>query len=193
MFSGLKIGFAFTGSHCTITEVLPYLQLLKDQGGIITPIFSPAVSNTNSRFGKAEDLKRKVMEITGVEPLTTMVEVEPIGPQKLLDLILVAPCTGNTLAKLALGIADTSVTLACKAQLRNNRPVVLAISTNDGLGSNARNLAILLNKKNIYFVPFGQDSPQHKQNSLIAKLALIPETIAAAMEHRQLQPLLVEY
>jgi dipicolinate synthase subunit B len=191
MFSGLRIGFAITGSHCTIAEVLPAMRILVDKGATVTPVFSPAVRDTDTRFGKAEDLRRGIMSITDREPLTTLAEVEPIGPQKLFDLILVAPCTGNTLAKLALGITDTSVTLACKAQLRNNRPVIIAISTNDGLSANARNLAILLNKKNIYFVPFGQDAPQVKQTSLIAKMSLIPDTIMEAMEHRQIQPVLI--
>lgn len=193
MLSGLKIAFAMTGSHCTIVEVLPVMRILADEGAIITPIFSAAVRDTDTRFGTATDLRRDIIGITGAEPLTTMVEVEPVGPQKLFDLVLVAPCTGNTLAKLALGITDTCVTLACKAQLRNNRPVVIAISTNDGLGANARNLGTLLNKKNIYFVPFGQDTPQTKQTSLIAKMSLIPETIIEAMDHRQLQPVLITF
>jgi dipicolinate synthase subunit B len=193
MISGLKIGFAMTGSHCTIAEVLPAMKVLAEAGAAVTPIFSASVRDTDTRFGTAANLRSEVFAITGSEPLTTMVEVEPIGPQKLLDLILVAPCTGNTLAKLALGISDTCVTLACKAQLRNNRPVVIAISTNDGLGTNARNLGILLNKKNIYFVPFGQDTPQIKQTSLVAKMSLIPETIQEAMAHRQLQPVLINF
>ncbi len=191
MFTGLQIGFAITGSHCTVNEVLSVMQILVDGGAIITPIFSPAVRDTDTRFGKAEDVRSKVVAITGKEPLTTMVEVEPIGPQKLFDLVLVAPCTGNTMAKLAQGITDTCVTMACKAQLRNNRPVVIAISTNDGLSANARNLAVLLNKKNVYFVPFGQDAPEMKQASLVAKMNLIPETLMGAMEQRQIQPVLV--
>jgi dipicolinate synthase subunit B len=193
MLSGLKIGFAITGSHCTIAEVLPVMKVLAEGGAIITPIFSPAVRDTDTRYGTAADLRREVIAITGSEPLTTTVQVEPIGPQKLFDLVLVAPCTGNTLAKLALGITDTCVALACKAQLRNNRPVVIAISTNDGLGANARNLGALLNKRNIYFVPFGQDTPQTKQTSLVAKMNLIPETIMEAMDHRQLQPVLITF
>ncbi|MGE5581223.1 MAG: dipicolinate synthase subunit B [Bacillota bacterium] len=192
-FSGIKLGFALTGSHCTIDEVLPQMELLQKEGAQITPIFSPAVLTTDSRFGKAEDLYKKVTAITGKEPFSTMVEVEPIGPRKLLDVMLVAPCTGNTLAKLALSITDTCVLLACKAQLRNNRPVVIAISTNDGLSANARNLGILLNKKNIYFVPFGQDAPETKETSLVAKMNLIPETLLAALDHRQLQPVMMSF
>lgn len=193
MLSGLKIGFAMTGSHCTIGEVLPVMKVLAGEGAAITPIFSASVRDTDTRFGTAADLHREVVAVCGTEPLTTMVEVEPIGPRKLFDLVLVAPCTGNTLAKLALGITDTSVSMACKAQLRNNRPVVIALSTNDGLGANARNLGTLLNKKNIYFVPFGQDTPKTKQTSLMAKMDLIPETIREAMNHRQLQPVLVTF
>ncbi len=192
-FAGIKIGFGLTGSHCTIAEVLPYLKQLKDEGAEITPIFSPAVLTTNSRYGTAKELLQEVTQITGEEPLATIVEVEPIGPQKTLDVMVVAPCTGNTLAKLALGITDTSVTMACKAQLRNNRPVVLAISTNDGLSANARNLGTLLNRKNVYFVPFGQDAPQSKQASLNAKTSLIPETILEALNQRQIQPLLISF
>jgi dipicolinate synthase subunit B len=192
-FDGIRIGFALTGSHCTIAEVLPYMQSLKDEGASITPILSPAVQETDTRFGKAADWYQQVMVIAGKEPFTTMQQVEAIGPQKLLDLILVAPCTGNTLAKMALGITDTCVLLAAKAHLRNNRPVVLAISTNDGLGANARNIGTLINRKNIYFVPFGQDSPENKQNSLIAKMKLIPETVLAALDGRQLQPVMVGY
>lgn len=190
-FSGIKIGFAMTGSHCTIADVLPYMQLLIDEGAKVVPILSPAVVNTDTRFGKAKDLWQTLSAMTGATPLTTLVEVEPIGPKGLFDVVLVAPCTGNTMAKLALAVNDTAVTLACKSQLRNNRPVVLAIATNDALSGNARNLGTLLNRKNIFFVPFGQDAPTVKENSLIAKMSLIPETILAALEGRQLQPVLV--
>ena len=190
-FTGIKLGFALTGSHCTIADVVPQMQLLKDEGAEITPIFSPAVLNTDSRFGKAADLFRQVTAIAGKEPLAAMVQVEPIGPQKLLDLILIAPCTGNTLAKMASGVTDTCVLLACKGHLRNNRPVVIAVSTNDGLSANAQNLGILLNRKNIYLVPFRQDAPQAKPSSLVAKMDLIPETLLAAIDGRQLQPVMV--
>lgn len=192
-FSGIKIGFALTGSYCTILTVLPHIKDLVAEGADILPILSPAVRNTDTRFIKADDLYEKLVEITGKEPISTMVKAEPIGPQKLVDIMVVAPCTGTTLAKLALGLSDTSVTLACKSQLRNSRPVVLAISTNDGLGTSAKNLAALLNKKQVYFVPFGQDAPNIKQNSLIAKMDLIPETLLAARENRQLQPVLIDY
>jgi dipicolinate synthase subunit B len=192
-FFGIKIGFAITGSHCTIANVLPYIQVLMDEGARIIPILSSSVVNTDTRFGKARELIEHLTGITGEKPFSALTEVEPIGPKGLLDVVVVAPCTGNTLAKLAQGISDTTVTLACKAQLRNSRPVVLALSTNDGLSTNARNLGTLLNRKDLYFVPFGQDSPLAKQNSIIAKMDLIPDTILAALEHRQLQPLLISY
>ncbi len=192
-FNNLKIGFAITGSHCTIAEVLPLMQLLKDEGAQVTPILSQAVITSDTRYGTAEELRQKIIDITGENPLVTLVDVEPIGPKKLLDLVVVAPCTGNTLAKIASGITDSSVVLACKAELRNNRPVVIAISTNDGLSANAKNLGTLLNRKNIFFVPFGQDAPETKQASLIAKMSLLPETILEALRFRQIQPLLITY
>lgn len=192
-FTNLKIGFAITGSHCTIAETLPYLQLLKDEGAQVIPILSQAVVTNDSRYGTAEELRQKIIDITGENPLVTLVDVEPIGPKKLLDIVVVAPCTGNTLAKLTMGVTDSTVLLACKAELRNNRPVVIAISTNDGLSANAKNLGMLLNRKNIFFVPFGQDAPQTKQASLIAKMSLLPETILEALQNRQIQPLLVSY
>jgi dipicolinate synthase subunit B len=192
-FSGLKMGFAITGSHCTIANVLPYIQSLSDEGARITPILSTTVANTDTRFGTARDLVAQLTGITGERSLTTLAEVEPIGPGELFEVIIVAPCTGNTMAKLALGLSDTAVTMACKAQLRNSRPVVLALSTNDGLSANARNLGILLNRREIYLVPFGQDAPTVKECSIISKLDLIPDTILAALEHRQLQPLLISY
>jgi dipicolinate synthase subunit B len=192
-FAGIKIGFALSGSHCTIPNVLPYIKLLKEEGATVVGILSPAVLNTDTRFGKATEVLEKLKAITGEALLTTLSDVEPVGPQDWFDIVVVAPCTGNTLAKMALGITDTAVTLACKSQLRNNRPVVLSIATNDGLSGNARNLGVLLNRKNIYFVPFGQDAPATKENSIVAKMNLIPETILAALDHRQVQPLLVSY
>lgn len=192
-FSGIKIGFGLTGSHCTIGQVLPVLQSLKDEGAELLPIFSKTVQTTDTRFGKAKDLWDEVSRIAGKQPLTELVEVEPIGPQGLVEAMVVAPCTGSTLAKIAQGISDTPVTLACKAHLRNNRPVVLAISTNDALSANAPNLGVLLNRKNIYFVPFGQDAPKTKQTSMTARMDLLPETVLEALSHRQIQPLIISY
>ncbi len=188
-----RIGVALTGSHCTIEAILPQLEKLALAGADLYPIFSPAVQQTDTRFGTAEAVRQAVEKITGRSPWISIVEAEPIGPRKLLDLLLIAPCSGNTLAKLANGIVDTGVLMAAKAHLRNGRPLLISISTNDGLGLNAPNLARLLSTKNIYMVPFGQDSPAGKPNSLVAKAGLISEAAEAALAGRQLQPLLVSY
>lgn len=188
--AGVRVGFGLTGSYCTIPEVIPALRQLRAAGAELFPIASPYVLQTDTRFGKGEELHKTLVEITGREPWQSLVEVEPIGPKRLLDLIVVAPCTGTTLSHLAHGVSNTVVTLACKAQLRNERPVVLAISTNDGLGANLLNLGMLLNRKFIYFVPFGQDEPDRKPNSLVAKMELITPTVIHALAGKQLQPLL---
>ncbi|HPU00689.1 MAG: dipicolinate synthase subunit B [Firmicutes bacterium] len=186
-----RIGVALTGSHCTIEAIMPQLEKLAQAGAQLFPILSPAVQTTDTRFGTAAEVRRKIEQVTGREPWTSIVEVEPIGPQKLLDLLLIAPCSGNTMAKLANGIVDTAVLMAAKAQLRNGRPLLLSISTNDGLGLNAPNLARLLNTKHIFMVPFGQDNPAEKPNSLVAKADLVLPAAEAALEGRQLQPILV--
>jgi dipicolinate synthase subunit B len=191
--NGLKIGMAITGSHCTLHEITGVLQRLVDEGADVTPIISYAVETMDTRFGKAEDWKKKFSEITHKDLINTIPGAEPIGPQKKLDCLVIAPCTGNTLAKLANGITDTPVLMAAKAHLRNQRPLVIAISTNDGLGLNARNIGTLLTTKNLYFVPFGQDSPVNKANSLVAHMNMVPETIQLACEGKQIQPLLVDY
>jgi len=191
LLKGKKIGVALTGSHCTIDAILPQFRILARAGAELYPILSPAVQFTDTRFGSAEVLRREIVQITGREPWLSVVDVEPIGPKKLLDLLLIAPCSGNSMAKLARGISDSAVLMAAKAQLRNGRPLLLAISTNDALGLNASNLAVLLNTKNIYMVPFGQDSPTGKPNSMVARPDLIAPAAAAALEGRQLQPLLV--
>lgn len=191
-FSGKTIGFAMTGSHCTHDQVLPQMVRLVELGAHVIPILSHTVATVDSRFGTAEDWKRKVYEITGEKPLTTIPEVEPLGPSEKLDCLVIAPCTGNSIARLANALTDSPVLMAAKAQMRNHRPVVLAISTNDALGLNAINLAKLLTAKDIYFVPFGQDQPYKKPKSMIAQMELIPQTCMSAMEGRQFQPLLVE-
>ena len=190
-FDGMKIGFALTGSHCTLAEVIQIIDQLKKEGADITPIISYSVDQMDTRYGEAIYWKTKLKEITGKEPLRTIPEVEPIGPQKLFDCVVVAPCTGNTLAKMANGISDTPVLMAAKAHLRNLGCVVLAVATNDGLGTNAKNIGILLSTKNIYLVPFGQDSPINKTNSLVAHMNKIPDTILAALQGKQIQPILV--
>jgi dipicolinate synthase subunit B len=188
---GLKIGFALTGSSCNFSKVFPIIEDLAKKGVDIYPIISHAVDTFDTRFGTAEEWKIRLKEITGKELIKTIVEAEPVGPKLKLDVLVVAPCTGNTTAKLANAITDTPVTMACKAHLRNQRPLVLAVATNDGLGANAKNIGLLLNTKNVYFVPFGQDDPFNKPNSLIAKFEKIEETILAALEGKQLQPVLV--
>ena len=190
---GLQIGFALTGSYCTLEKVLPQVEELVQMGAEVFPIVSSSISSSRTRFGEPAYWLNRLREITKKKEISTIAEAEPIGPKSYLDIIVVAPCTGNTLAKLAHGIVDSPVLMALKAQLRNQKPVVLAISTNDGLSMNARNLGLLLNTRNIYFVPFGQDNPEEKQNSLVAHMDRIPDTIIAALEGRQPQPLLVEY
>ena len=185
------IGFALTGSFCTYRKVIPEIQKLKATGANVIPIMSEISSSTDTRFGKASDFINEIEEITENKVITTIKDAEPIGPKKILDLLIVAPCTGNSISKIANGIADTSVTLAVKAHLRNLRPVVIAVSTNDGLSGNAKNIGLLMNRRNIYFVPFGQDDYKGKENSLVAKMDLIVPAIENALEYKQIQPLLV--
>ncbi|MBQ2613874.1 MAG: dipicolinate synthase subunit B [Clostridia bacterium] len=187
----ITIGFGLTGSYCTFQKVIPQMEALVSLGYRVIPILSEQAASCDTRFGTAEEHKKRIFDITGERILTSIPEVEPIGPKRALNLLLIAPCTGNTIAKLAGGIADTSVTLAVKSHLRNNRPVVLAVSTNDGLGANARNIGTLLARKHIFMVPFGQDDYREKENSLVAHFDLIPQTIAAALDGHQLQPILV--
>ncbi|MBC9786026.1 dipicolinate synthase subunit B [Heliobacterium chlorum] len=188
---GVKIGFAVTGSYCTIAQVIPIAQKLVEEGAEVTTIFSESVARTDTRFGKADHWRKEFERVTGKKVLTSIIESEPIGPQNLLDVIIIAPCTGNTLAKLANGITDSSVLMAAKAQLRNQKPVVLAVSTNDGLSNNLKNVGVLMNSKNIFLVPFGQDNPATKANSIVARMDLIPETILESLQNRQLQPVIV--
>ncbi len=186
----MNIGFALTGSFCTFSKVFPVMEALAAEHTIL-PIFSHAAADTDTRFGTAQSHRRLAESICGRIPLCTVSAVEPIGPQKLLDVLVIAPCTGNTLAKLAHGIADTPVTMAAKSHLRNGRPVVVAVSTNDGLGAAAENLGRLLARKHIYLVPFGQDDPEEKPNSLVADFTKIPDTLRLAMEGQQIQPILL--
>ncbi len=187
----ITVGFAFTGSYCTFSKVLPVLEELVDAGIKIIPVFSDNSSLTDTRFGKAQEFINKVEGVVQNKAICSIAEAEPIGPKKLLDLLVIAPCTGNTIAKLATGIADTTVTLAAKSHLRNNRPIVIAVSTNDGLGANAVNIGKLLARKHIYMVPFGQDDCYEKENSLVAEFKLILPTIKAAIGGHQLQPILI--
>lgn len=191
--SGLKIGFAVTGSHCTIGEILPQMQKLVDEGAEVYPIISQSVDQIDTRFGTAAQWKEQFNKITGRNIIDSIVSAEPVGPNKMFDVMVVAPCTGNTLAKLANAITDSPVLMAVKAHLRNQRPVVLGVSTNDGLGLNAKNIGILLITKYIYMVPFGQDDPSGKPNSLKANMGLIADTILMALQGKQLQPVLIAY
>lgn len=188
---GITAGYALCGSFCTIAESVKQLEILKKNKINLIPIMSEVVYNTDNRFNKADDLREKVVGITENQIIHSITGAEPIGPKKLLDVLIVSPCTGNTLAKIANGITDSSVTMAVKAHLRNNRPVVLGIATNDALGASAVNIGKLLNTKNIYFIPFGQDDPKGKNNSLIADFDKTLETMFAALSGEQLQPILI--
>ena len=191
LLEGIKVGIAITGSFCTLDIILIEIKRLVDEGADVYPIISFNVDNFDTRFGTAKEWKDKIKEATGKEIISTIQGAESIGPKAYLDIVVVAPCTGNTLAKLANAITDTPVSMAWKAHLRNNKPVVLGISTNDGLGANAKNLGLLLNMKNVYFVPFGQDDPIKKCNSLIADYEKIVPTIVKALKGEQIQPLLI--
>ena len=186
----MRIGFAMCGSFCTFSQVFPVMEQLAREHEVI-PIFSSVSYTTDSRFGTAQAHIRRAAEICGTDPLYTIAQVEPIGPKKLLDVLVIAPCTGNTLAKLAHGIADTSVTMAAKSHLRNGRPVLVAVSTNDALGSAAENIGRLLARKHYYFVPFRQDDAQKKPTSMVADFEKIPDALEAALDGRQLQPILL--
>ena len=186
------VGFAMCGSFCTFKKVIPQIKALKDLGYKVIPIMSPISYTTDTRFGRAVDFINEIEEICNEKIIYTIKEAEPIGPKKLLDAIVVAPCTGNTLGKLANGISDTSVTLAVKAHLRNARPVIIAVSTNDALGTSARNIGALMNSKHIYFVPMKQDDPITKPNSIVADFDLIPKTVGDVLAtNQQPQPMLM--
>lgn len=186
----MKIGFALCGSFCTYHKVLLIVEELTREHEVF-PILSPAAASTDTRFGAAHDLTEKLTRLCGRAPMTTLTDVEPIGPKRMFDLLVIAPCTGNTLAKLAHGIADTPVTMAAKSHLRNGKPILLAVSTNDGLSAAAENIGRLLNRKHFYFVPFGQDAPFEKPCSLVARFEKLPQALDAAAQGYQLQPLLV--
>lgn len=191
LLDGVKVGIAITGSFCTFETILIEIERLVAEGAEVYPIMSYNASSFDTRFGLAEEWKDRIIEVTGKEIISTIQDAEGIGPGNYLDIIVVAPCTGNTLAKLANAITDTPVCMAFKAHLRNKKPAVIAISTNDGLSGNAKNLGMLLDKKKVYFVPFGQDDPIKKSTSLIAHYDMIIPTIVEALKGNQIQPLLV--
>ena len=184
-----RLGLALCGSYCTYEKLFAALPGLKEQYDLI-PILSDTAAETDTRFGRAADHIRRLAELTGRRVITTIAEAEPLGPKEPMDALLIAPCTGNTLVKLSQGITDSSVTMAAKAHLRNGRPLVLAFSTNDGLSGSAENIGRLLNRKHVYFVPFGQDDPAKKPRSLQADFSLLAETVEAALRGEQLQPIL---
>ncbi len=187
----LRVGFAFCGSFCTMMKALDALEETAKRYSDIIPIVSGTVADTDTRFGAAHDFMREMERICGRRVIATVKDAEPIGPKKLLDVLVICPCTGNTMAKLANGVTDTSVTMAAKAHLRGGGPVVIAPATNDGLMGSAANIGALLARKNIYFVPFGQDDCKGKPTSLVADFSLVPDAVAAAVRGEQLQPVLL--
>jgi dipicolinate synthase subunit B len=189
-FNGKHIGFGLTGSHCTYDAVFPQIQKLVDLGAKVTPFFTHTVMQTTTRFGAEGEWVEKIKEITGNEPVDSIVKAEPFGPKTPLDCMVIAPLTGNSISKFANAMTDSPVLMGAKATLRNQKPVVLGISTNDGLGLNGVNIMRLMATKNIYFIPFSQDDPVKKQNSLVAHMNTLIETIELALQGKQLQPVL---
>lgn len=185
----IKIAFCLTGSHCTLQDTIPEIEKMINEGAEVQPVISHSVEIMDTRFGEAVEWKHRLVKLTGKKLINSIVSAEPIGPRQLADILIIAPCSGNTLAKLANAITDTPVTMAAKAQLRNDRPVVIALATNDALGINGKNLGILMNSKNIFFVPFTQDEPFRKPNSVVSNMKLILPTVIHALEGKQLQPL----
>lgn len=187
----ITVGFALTGSFCTFAKVVPQIQAIVDVGYDVLPIMSEISYQTDTRFGKAKDFIEKIENITNHTIIHTIRDSEPIGPKNLVDAMIVAPCTGNTIAKIANGITDSCVAMAAKASLRNGNPLVVAISTNDGFGASGKNIGLLSNAKQVYLVPFGQDAPFQKPDSLVAHMDLILPTLEQALQGKQIQPLLV--
>lgn len=188
---GKNVGFALTGSYCTFDKVFLELEKLVKEKANVYPIFSDRSCSTDTRFGKAADFLKRAEEITGRVPATTIVEAEKFGPSNILDLLIIAPCSGNTIAKLAYGITDSPVLMVAKGHLRNSKPIVITISTNDALTANLKNIGMLMNSKNLFFVPFGQDNYRTKPNSMVADFELIIPTIEEALQGKQLQPVLL--
>lgn len=189
--SGIKIGYALCGSFCTFKKSFEQIKTLVESGAEVTPIMSFNAYNIDTRFGTAEENRKIITELCGREIIHTIEGAEPIGPQKMFDILTVAPCTGNTLAKLAVGIIDTPVTMAVKSHIRNMRPVVIAIATNDALSGSAKNIGALYNYKNYYFVPMSQDDPEKKPTSVVADYGRIKEAIINALDGKQIQPILI--
>lgn len=191
--SDCTVGIALTGSFCTFDKIIKCTERLVEKGAKIVPIFSKNAQSTDTRFMEANTFVTKMTDICGHPGIFTIPEAEPIGPKGYLDVLVIAPCTGNTLAKLCNGITDTPVLMAAKAHLRNGKPLIISISTNDALGINFKNIGSLMAMKNIYFVPFGQDDCVKKPNSMIAVLDYMEDTILAAMQGKQIQPVIVAH
>ncbi|MGM0835514.1 MAG: dipicolinate synthase subunit B [Bacillota bacterium] len=189
---GKRLGFGLTGSHCTYDAVVPELKKLVDAGADVLPVVSFTVQNTNTRFGEGEAWIKRIEEITGNKVIDSIVKAEPLGPKIPLDCMVIAPLTGNSMSKLANALTESPVLMAAKATLRNHKPVVLGISTNDALGLNGMNLMRLMSTKNIYFIPFGQDAPEKKPNSMVARMEMLVPTVMHALENKQVQPVIVE-
>ncbi|AIF66424.1 MULTISPECIES: dipicolinate synthase subunit B [Terribacillus] len=190
--AGKRIGFGITGSHCTYSEIFPQIEQLVKLGAEVVPIVSNTVQFTDTYFGDAKDHLQKISDLTKTKIIKTIPEAEPLGPREPLDCMVIAPLTGNSMSKLANALTDSAVLMATKATLRNEKPIVLGISTNDALGLNGVNLMRLMAAKYMYFIPFGQDDPYKKPNSLVADMTKLPETIEAALQYKQLQPVLVQ-
>ncbi|MGG5252898.1 dipicolinate synthase subunit B [Neobacillus sp. SM06] len=189
---GKRIGFGLTGSHCTYDAVFPQIEKLVQEGAEVLPVVTFTVKNTETRFGKGEDWVARIEELTGNKAIDSIVKAEPLGPKIPLDCMVIAPLTGNSMSKFANAMTDSPVLMAAKATLRNGKPVVLGISTNDALGLNGVNLMRLMATKNIYFIPFGQDDPIKKPNSMVARMEMLTETIESAIGGKQIQPVIIE-
>ncbi|KPB03714.1 dipicolinate synthase subunit B [Bacillus sp. CHD6a] len=189
---GKRLGFGLTGSHCTYDAVIPEIQKLLDAGAEVRPVVTSTVQHTNTRFGQGEDWIKLIEDMTGFKVIDSIVKAEPLGPKIPLDCMIIAPLTGNSMSKLANALTDSPVLMAAKATLRNHNPVVLGISTNDALGLNGLNLMRLMATKNIYFIPYGQDAPDKKPNSMVARMGMLMPTVEHALEHKQIQPVIVE-
>ena len=187
----MNIGFAMTGSFCTFAKVVPQIKLLVDSGAQVYPIMSETAYSTDTRFGTAREFIDEIEQITQRQIIHSINSAEPIGPKHFLNALVVAPATGNTIAKLALGVTDSCVAMAAKANLRNEEPLIIAISTNDALGASAKNIGMLMNMKNVYFVPFNQDDPVNKPKSIVADMTKIKDTVEYALDKKQIQPMFV--
>ncbi len=194
MLQGKRIGLGITASHCTYEDVVPKITSLREAGATVVPVVTHSVLTTTTRFGSGEEWIKKIEELAGTKVIKSIVEAEPLGPKMPLDAFIIAPMTGNTMSKFANAATDSPVLMGAKATLRNGSPVVLGISTNDAFGLNGQNLMKLINAKNVFFIPFGQDDPHNKPTSLIADFDKMVETVAYAIEHKkQIQPIIIQY